>query len=235
MEVTQIYLDLKEWPQYAKKGRTVWTLESEAFKEPLLLKLQYDDTDKRYIEASKKEVEGQVNEIKNQIKSLNAIQGKWEQLISNYAEQLKAKDKEIAKLQKKLADKTEREKSVNTAMKKYEKDIETLRSVTLSQGESLSIHSKEIFNKKPIYYEQTEFISWNGVYYYKPVRITWDHMVIQTTEIISSNEYVLDEDFTTYFRASFDGEYVPFYQLTPTTDLDTPTATVKITVLFFPM
>jgi hypothetical protein len=43
MEIKDIYLDLREGPQYAKNQNNVWLLESEMFKDPLKLNIVYDD------------------------------------------------------------------------------------------------------------------------------------------------------------------------------------------------
>ena len=42
MQIKEFYLDLREWPQYAKKNWNVWLLESEAFKEPLRFEFSFD-------------------------------------------------------------------------------------------------------------------------------------------------------------------------------------------------
>lgn len=51
IEVKKIYMDLKE----AKKdqGRDVWVLESELFKDPITLQLEYSDHDKERMDATK--------------------------------------------------------------------------------------------------------------------------------------------------------------------------------------
>lgn len=51
IEVKKIYMDLKE----ARKdqGRDVWVLESESFKDPITLQIEYSDHDKEWIKASK--------------------------------------------------------------------------------------------------------------------------------------------------------------------------------------
>ena len=43
MEVKSIYLDLQKAEPKKKGQKTVWKLESEAFKEPLELKIGYED------------------------------------------------------------------------------------------------------------------------------------------------------------------------------------------------
>ena len=45
MEVKSIYLDLQKAELNKKGKKSVWKLESEAFKEPLELKIGYDDED----------------------------------------------------------------------------------------------------------------------------------------------------------------------------------------------
>jgi hypothetical protein len=43
MEVKSIYLDLQKAEPKKKGNKTVWKLESEAFKEPMELKIGYDN------------------------------------------------------------------------------------------------------------------------------------------------------------------------------------------------
>lgn len=61
IEVKKIYMDLKE----AKKdqGRDVWVLESELFKDPITLQLEYSDKDRERIEMSKRAIEEKALEI----------------------------------------------------------------------------------------------------------------------------------------------------------------------------
>ena len=47
MEVKSIYLDLQKAELNKKGKKSVWKLESEAFKEPLELTIGYDDEDLR--------------------------------------------------------------------------------------------------------------------------------------------------------------------------------------------
>ena len=43
MEVKSIYLDLQKAELNKRGKKSVWILESEAFKEPLELKIEYED------------------------------------------------------------------------------------------------------------------------------------------------------------------------------------------------
>ena len=60
MQIKQFYLDLREWPQYARNNWNVWLLESEAFKEPLKFEFTFDldDIAKRAAFAAYEIIEG---------------------------------------------------------------------------------------------------------------------------------------------------------------------------------
>ena len=63
MEVKSVYLDLQEW----KKKGNVWRLESEAFKDPIEIKIWYDNHE--LAEFKKRIDDLEKNEILNRINS----------------------------------------------------------------------------------------------------------------------------------------------------------------------
>ena len=73
MEIKDIYLDLREWPQYAKNQNNVWLLESEMFKDPLKLNIVYDDWDKKHIEDIKKECLKVKEDLNKEYEKVNKI------------------------------------------------------------------------------------------------------------------------------------------------------------------
>ncbi len=237
MEIKEVYLDLKEWPQYAKKNKSVFKLESEAFKEPLKFKFVYDDSDLNNLRLQVKNLENKlaskekdidflmksIEKLTYELKWLNNRYDKYEEyhlLIDEILSEIKTNQNKQEKVSDKL---NEYYIHLNTQLTDTAKYIARLENLIAERWAKM--------------YEQTEFISWNGVYYYNTVPISsWEYLVIQTTTIDESNEYVLNRDSTEYFKVSIDDKwYTPFYQLKATTPLDKPTATVKLTILFFPM
>lgn len=237
MEIKEVYLDLKEWPQYAKKNKSVFKLESEAFKEPLKFKFVYDDSDLHSLREQVKTLEDKlsskekdidflmksIEKLTFELKWLNNRYDKHEE-DHNWIDDILAEIKTNQKKQERVSDKlNEYYTHLNTQLVNTAKYISELDNM--------------IASKTLLMFEQTEFIAWNGVYYYNTLDIpSGDYAVIQTTHIDESNEYVLNRDSTDYFKVSIDDKwYTPFYRLIPKTNLDNPTAKVKLTILFFPM
>lgn len=53
IEVKNIYVDQKIASKEQRQGRDVWILESESFKEPITMQIEYSDHDKEWINATK--------------------------------------------------------------------------------------------------------------------------------------------------------------------------------------
>lgn len=53
IEVKNIYVDQKIAPKEKRQERDVWILESESFKEPITIQIEYSDHDIEYLKAIK--------------------------------------------------------------------------------------------------------------------------------------------------------------------------------------
>lgn len=237
MEIKEVYLDLKEWPQYAKKNKSVFKLESEAFKEPLKFKFVYDDSDLNSIRTEITSLKNQINHnskvIQDICKAINELNTNIDYLYSAFNTHLDLHtsiDTTFDDLYKAVNDSKKETKDTQKRINDLGKSIDF---ATDKIGE----YNRRLEAEKPMIFEVSDFVSWNGVYYFNTLQVPCgDYAVIRATEIISHNEYVLNRDSTEYYKIHVDEKwYTPSFQLQANTWLDMPTATVKITFLFFPM
>lgn len=235
MEVKEIYLDLKEWAKYASQNWTVWSLESEAFKDPLTLKLVYSDDDKSYYEAQLKEVKKLIDTQKEAYeRSLKTIKD-YESFINTQTDHLSMCSNKIKEYQWQITDLKSELATLYDLVKNLVKDTATLETRAKSHGTDIDNIWEVIDENKPVFYQETEFIAGNGVYYYKPIYLYGRYIVVKRAEVLSSNEYVLNRDSVETCVQEISWEYTPFYQLKADNDIDKPTGVVRLTVLFFPM
>ena len=67
MEVLSVYLDLQKAEPKKRGQKTVWKLESEAFKEPLELKIGYEDKELNEFHTTCEALDKKINENKEKI------------------------------------------------------------------------------------------------------------------------------------------------------------------------
>lgn len=237
MEIKEVYLDLKSWPQYAKKNKSVFTLESEAFKDPLKFKFVYDNSELNKFNNDINELRHDIQLIKDDIKSLvgtiklmNEAIDKQRKRFDNHLDEHTSIDTSIQELD-------QNQKDTEKRIKLLAERIGTINSKNDEIVEYINIMNNRISKLKPMIFELSDFVSWNGVYYFNTLQVPCgDYAVIQTTNILEHNEYVLNRDSTEYYKIHVDEKwYTPSIQLQTETGLDTPTATIQITFLFFPM
>ena len=117
IEVKNIYVDQKIVPKEQKRGKDVWILESESFKEPVSLQIEYSEKDKERVESKKQEIESQKKSIERMIQTAEDNLKEQIEVSKKYKEECQIKDKKIEKLEKQLIE-SEKEK------KKILKEIE---------------------------------------------------------------------------------------------------------------
>ena len=229
-------MDLKEATPGVKQWRDVWVLESEAFKDPITIDIAYDDKDKELIEASKKIIEDQVREAGRILQKIEDKIWWWNEVIEEYREKLKDKDKTIENLTKKL-EKSEKEKI------QILNEVEWIRAIMMSHNEQLDYHTDEIdeiekkITKEPRVLSGQTFVSWNWTTALTAVKVeNGNYIVSAYTKIVEKNEYVENEDVEiwAYNIHISDNQFIPEYELIGTTKLDTPTATVNWTFTLLP-
>ena len=234
MEVTNIYLDLKEWPKYATKNKTIWSLESEAFKDPLSLKIEYSDWDKTFFTDQIEALNSLIIHQDKQIETLNKLIIEYKSYIDDYNKALEDKNTEINRINKRYKDIIERLTAVDTAIENNQKDIEWIQLIN-NQIREKNNEIEQIIMRRPIVYEDEQFISWLLDYYFKPIELTWKYLIITKSNIIEKNEYVNNENDIVYEIKEIEWIYLPKYQLISTNKLNKPTAKIKLSVLFIPM
>lgn len=235
MEVKSIYLDLQKAELKKNWKKSVWKLESEAFKEPLELKIGYDDEDKSYIENIKKEIEKKsesydrkIDELEERLKVekedtklFENMLTRYENVIWEYEDKLGKKDEEISHLYKVVAYlKTMIEAQSWAILHLWEKVKELEKKAT----------------KQPMVYSDTTFISGHervGLWILEVP--SWEYLLIEKYMLLEANEFVENHDGIKFNKITVsDNQYIPMYMLMWWTPLDTPTAKVYRDLVFIP-
>ena len=235
MEVKSIYLDLQKAELNKKGKKSVWKLESEAFKEPLELTIGYEDKEleefqRKYDSLYKaflnieKELDLwntiQVNHD-NKIRKLYEIADKHEENMGNLNEKIENQNKEISQLYKVIAD--------------LKTMIETQSGTILHLQEQTSLISKKI-TKQPSVFSDKTFISGHESCGLTMIEIeSGDYLLISKYIVGDCNEYVVNTDDIVIEKITVnDNCYVPMYKLVGWTELDIPTATIYRNLTFIP-
>lgn len=214
MEVKSIYLDLQKAELNKKGKKSVWKLESEAFKEPLELTIGYEDKEleefqRKYDSLYKaflnieKELDLwntiQVNHD-NKIRKLYEIADKHEENMGNLNEKIENQNKEISQLYKVIAD--------------LKTMIETQSGTILHLQEQTSLISKKI-TKQPSVFSDKTFISGHESCGLTMIEIeSGDYLLISKYIVGDCNEYVVNTDDIVIEKITVnDNCYVPMYKL----------------------
>ena len=236
MEVKSIYLDLQKAELNKRGKKTVWKLESEAFKEPLELKIGYDDKELEQFNGKiellelelknqavikdwlKQQIDNAANERKSIIDRIKEHEGNMEKLN----EKIENQNKEISQLYKVIADaKTMIETQSGTILKLQDKVKELEKKVT----------------KQPMVFHDKCFISWresSGIWVFDLP--DGEYLMIAKCVIWECNEYVENYNDIVFEKIHVEWQhYVPFYKLEWGTELDTPTATIYYDLVFIPV
>lgn len=229
MQVKEIYLDLKEGEQYAKKNNNVWTLTSEAFKDPLVLKLVYDDSDKQVFQSyvdkcneTLKIIQDKQKELEEKIKQQQHVIDEISRIRDNENELL-WKAKELINNNENLKEKIENVNRISDS--KY---IELWSKVN-----KISEYLDKNPQKKIYRYHWEELINWLDPYFWEIEIPSWKYITIESIIIHPQNEYVLNEDQTTYKTIIVDDVYNLAIQLNWSNAINKPTALVELDILFF--
>ena len=230
MEVKELYLDLREGPQYAKNNKNIWLLESEIFKDPLKIKLGYDDNDKREIERIKKDC----LEIKENLKKEYDKVYKLIEQQTNILENLRSLKIDEQKI-------IDSYKEMQNEEKEKRKEIKKSKEEIYSKNDELWDKIQELFtimNKKPdrkiFMYHSSEFVSWLDPYYWEDIKIpSWTYHIIEKKHYIPQNEYCINQDTVNLFTRVIENVYNPEIQLEWSNGIDKPVAQVEIDILFF--
>lgn len=235
MEVKSIYLDLQKAEPKKRGNKTVWKLESEAFKEPLELKIGYEDKELAEFQKKYDSLYKAFLDIEKELDLWNTIQVNhdkqlkelWERickqwiLIAEKDEKIENQNKEISQLYKVIAD--------------AKTTIETQSGTILHLQEEIKLIQKKI-TKQPMVFSDTTFISGHervGLWILEVP--SGEYLLIEKYLLLEANEFVENCDGIKFNKITVtDNQYIPMYNLFWWTPLDTPTAKVYRTLVFIP-
>ena len=235
MEVKSIYLDLQKAEPKKRGNKTVRKLESEAFKEPLELKIGYDDKEldefKWMVKDLKAELEKKDKEIL-ELQRMDADIDHWLKLtqsemlkdkenVLNCANLIENQSKEISQLYKVIADlKTTIETQSGTIIHLQDKVKELEKKTT----------------KQPSVFTDKTFISGHESCGLTMIEIpSGEYLLISKYEIWECNEFVTNRNDVVMEKITVnDNCYIPMYKLIGGSELDVPTATIYWTLVFIP-
>lgn len=230
MQIKDFYLDLREWPQYAKKNGNVWLLESEAFKEPLKFEFTFDLED---IAKLKK--------IEESCRNYYDLILKKESTFNNIIDGIIEKEKLITDSYQKLE---ELSKKYDLLLEQIKEKENLIKEKELQENHKISeINSKvNMLEKKiglplpqKIYTNQwEEFVAWDDPYICYPYKLPgWDYMVIEQYEYEPQNEYVTNTNEIQFKEVHIENEYYPCIHLKGDNAIDKPVSKVRLNILFF--
>ena len=230
MQIKEFYLDLREWPQYAKKNGNVWLLESEAFKEPLRFEFTFDLEDV----AKLKKIEESCRDIYDMIL-------KKESTFNNIVDWIIEKEKMIEDSYKRLEEISAKYDLLLNQIKEKENIIKDKELQENSKIWELNKQLKLLENRinlplpQKIYINQwDEFVSWDDPYICSPYKLPWwDYIIIEQYEYEPQNEYVMNYDEIKFKQVHIEWEYYPCVQLKGANAIDKPVSKVRLNVLFF--
>lgn len=234
MEVTRVYMDLQEWVPSKKSWKTVWKLESEAFKKPLELEIHYDNTELKQFYEKVKEVTDLLEKKQEYIELLeekiDKLEKKHERLLDWYLTSMN----QVAELAEQNGEQND---IINATIKELWNTKITVeqQSGTILQANKRINEIEKKITKVPTIIRDKTFISWHELVWLKEINIpNGDYLIISKFEIWEHNEYVENQDEILFDRELVEWWYTLRYQLKWWTDLDTPTATIYYTLVFIP-
>ena len=225
-------MDLVEW----KKKGNVWKLESEAFKDPIEIKIWYDNKELAEFNG---EIEWIKSELAKQKDKLNLVaydQTRVFDMREEFENKNNNKQQQITELRMKLEENKSEIKSLYKVIADLKTTVETLSGTILHLQEQTSLIQKKI-TKQPMVFHDKWFISWRESSGLWMIDIPdGDYLMIMNTKVGEHNEYVTNKDELIMEKIHVEWQhYVPFYKLEWGTELDTPTATIYYDLVFIPM
>ena len=234
MQIKKIYLDLQEAKKEEKFWKDVRTLESESFKDPLKLQIEYDPSDLKRLEDTK-------NEVNVRIEEMQRILDKEQEYISNLQKENKLLKEQLLLQEQKI----EKLKNVNDIK---EENYSKLLSLVNEESMNLKDSNKQIeavekklndinkkITKEPKVFTDTGFISGQGQSYLWMYDIpSWDYILITNIKVTEKNEYAIAEDEFKIERIHITEGYAMPYELRGTDGISIPTVTLAYILAFIP-
>lgn len=225
-------MDLIEW----KKSWNVWRLESEAFKDPIEIKIWYENKELAQFNG---EIEWIKSELAKQKDKLNLVaydQTRVFEMREEFENKNNNKQQQINELRWKIEEDKSEIKQLYKVIADLKTTAETLSGTILHLQEQTSLIQKKI-TKQPMVFHDKWFISWRESSGLWMINVPdGDYLMIMNTKVGEHNEYVTNKDELIMEKIKVEGQhYVPFYKLEWGTELDTPTATIYYDLVFIPM
>jgi len=225
-------MDLVEW----KKKGNVWKLESEAFKDPIEIKIWYDNKELAEFNRKYDSLHSAFQSIEKELDLWNTIQVGDQKKIKELEEYLVHNEVVMGKLNEKIDSQNEEISSLYKVIADLKTTVETLSGTILHLQEQTSLIQKKI-TKVPMVFHDKWFISWRESSGLWMINIPdGDYLLIAKYVVWEHNEYVTNQDELLMDTIHVEGQhYIPFYKLEWWTELDTPTATIYYDLVFIPM
>lgn len=232
MEVKSVYLDLIE----GKKNWNVWRLESEAFKDPIEIKIGYDNHEL-------KEFRDGVDEHRLLLKKLwESIVWRSDKILDNEKrikevnQLIWLSEKSIQMVSEKQSESKEEINSLYKEIADLKQTVEMQSGTILHLQEQMKRISQKLMEQPTVIHDKW-FISWHEPAWLWMVELKdGNYLMVAKYVVGEHNEYVENKDDIVIEKIYVDwGHYVPFYKLEWGTELDLPTATIYYDLVFIPL
>lgn len=235
MEVKSIYLDLQKAELNKKGKKSVWKLESEAFKEPLELKIGYDDEDLRLAYREIADIKHEQELLDKKITRLDGDNVNHNLFREEFQNKVNNKQQQINELREKIENQNKEISQLYKVIADAKTTIETLSGTILHLQDKVKELEKKV-SKQPMVYSDKTFISGHESCGLTTIEIpSGEYLLISKYIIGECNEWVVNQnDIVVEKIIVNDNCYIPMYKLVGWTPLDTPTATIYRTLTFIP-
>lgn len=231
MEVKSVYMDLVE----GKKKWNKWRLESEAFKQPIEIKIWFENQELAEFNARCDWLEKGIKENEKEIWRLQERDWDLQNWIRITQEQVTRNTENLSWCMHIIEEMDSELKGLYKVVADQKTRIETLSGTMLKLQETINEIQKKV-TKQPTIIHDKCFISWRescGLWVFDIQ--AWDYLMLLKTVVGDHNEYVNNEDGLVIEKINVSWPYVPFYKLEWGTELDTPTATIYYDLVLIPI
>ena len=235
MEVKSIYLDLQKAELNKRGKKSVWKLESEAFKEPLELKIGYDDEDLKLAYREIADIKHEQEILDKKITRLDGDNVNHNLFREEFQNKVNNKQQQINELRGKIENQNKEISQLYKVIADAKTTIETQSGTILHLQDKLKEIEKKL-TKQPMVYSDKTFISGHESCGLTMIEIpSGEYLVISKYMLCDKNEFVDNEDDIVFSKITVnDNCYIPMYQLYGGTDLDKPCATVYWDLVLIP-
>lgn len=234
MQIKKIYLDLKEAKKEERFWNNVRTLESESFKDPLTLQIEYDPSDIKRLEDTKNEVNVRIEEMQRILDNEREYIGNLQKENKLLKEQLLLQEQKTEKLKNEISEKDKEKDKVLSIAKEQESKINN-HDIEIEVVEKKLTDINKKLTKEPKVFTDTAFVSWQGQSYLWMYDIpSWDYILITNIKVTEKNEYAVAEDEFKIEKIHITDGYAMPYELRGTDGISIPTVTLAYILAFIP-